>query len=89
MTNKELLLLALVIYVGYRYQRSHSGSSAIDNVYAREAAMFSSMDGTNFTRSVWDSTSGQPGYMWGTVPAQGGLSTQSGGDAYSTIFGHM
>jgi hypothetical protein len=88
MTNKELLLLALVIYVGYRYQRSHSGTSAVDNVYAREAAMFATMDGTNFTRSVWDPVNGQPGYMFGTVPAQGGLSTQALALG-SNVFGHM
>jgi len=90
MTNKELLLLALVVYVGYRYQRSHSGTSAVDSVYAREAGTFANMDGTNFTQSVWDSVSGQPGYMFGTVPAQGVLSTQwrpvmLGG----STFGHM
>ncbi|MFM0741792.1 hypothetical protein PQQ51_31565 [Paraburkholderia xenovorans] len=90
MTNKELLLLALVVYVGYRYQRSHSGTSAIDSVYAREASQFATMDGTNFTRSVWDSTSGQPGYMWGTVPAQGGLSTQAiPMQLTGNVFGHM
>jgi hypothetical protein len=94
MGHKELLLVALVVYVGYRYQRSHSGSSAVDNVYAREAMQFRNMDGTNFTRSVWDPVNGQPGYMWGTVPAQGGLSTQAsnlmiGGGASASVFGHM
>jgi hypothetical protein len=94
MTNKELLLVALVVYVGYRYQRSHRGSSAVDNVYAREAAMFATMDGTNFTQSVWDPVNGQPGYMFGTVPAQGGLSTQTGnlmigGGASASVFGHL
>lgn len=88
MTNKELLLVALVIYVGYRYQRSHSGTSAVDSVYAREANQFANMDGTNFTQSVWDAQSGQPGYMWGTVPAPGGMATYrttTGG----LSFGHM
>jgi len=88
MTNKELLLLALVIYVGYRYQRSHYGTSAVDGVYAREAAQFANMDGTNFTQSVWDAQSGMPGYMFGNVPAPGGLATyrtSTGG----LSFGHM
>lgn len=93
MTNKELLLIALVVYVGYRYQRSHSGMSAVDSVYAREAATFATMDGTNFTRSVWDPVNGQPGYMFGTVPAQGGLSTQATnlqiGGGGAGIFGHL
>jgi hypothetical protein len=96
MTNKEFLLLGLVIYLGYRYQRSHSGTSAVDTVYSREAAGFANMDGTNFTQSVWDATSGQPGYMWGTVPAQGGLSTYGSIPAPDvnymqapTIFGHV
>jgi len=88
MTNKELLLVALVVYVGWRYQRSHAGTSAVDGVYAREAATFANMDGTNFTNSVWDATSGQPGYMFGTVPAPGGLATYratTGG----LMFGHV
>jgi hypothetical protein len=96
MTNKELLLVALVVYAGYRYQRSHRGTSAVDGVYAREAATFANMDGTNFTQSVWDATSGQPGYMFGTVPAQGGLSTYGSIPAPNinvmqapTVFGHL
>ncbi|CAG4928245.1 hypothetical protein [Paraburkholderia saeva] len=89
MTNKELMVLALVVYVAYRYQRSHSGTSAVDKVYATEANTFATMDGTNFINSVWDSTNGQPGYMFGTVPAPGGLAVTPGQPQYSSIFGHM
>ncbi|WP_250479013.1 MULTISPECIES: hypothetical protein [unclassified Caballeronia] len=89
MHTKEFLLLAAVIYVGWRYQRSHSGCSAIDRVYASEAASFNSLVGTNFTNSLWDSASGQPSYMYGAVPTavQGGLSVQA--NTGGSIFGHV
>lgn len=89
MTNKELLLLALVIYVGYRYQRSHNGTSVVDQVWMREAANIGAMNGTNFIQSVWDPVSGQPGYMFGAVPAPGGTAVTPNAPQYSSIFGHM
>lgn len=90
MNKKEFLFLGLVIYLGYRYQRSHHSQSAVDYAYNIDAAQFAQLAGTNFTQSLWDSTNGQPSYMWGAVPvaAQGGLATQVGG-SIANVFGHM
>jgi hypothetical protein len=87
MNKKDFLFLGVVILLGWRYQRSHQSTSVVEQIYAGEAANFVTLAGSNFTQSVWDAQSGQPSYMWGTVPAQGGLSVQGG--ASGSIFGHM
>ncbi|MDR5739489.1 hypothetical protein [Caballeronia sp. LZ016] len=87
MTKKDFLFLGAVIYLGWLYQRSHSGTSALESAYQRELETFALNDGTNWTQSVWDASSGQPSYMFGTVPAQGGLSVQATG--YGSVFGHI
>ncbi|RQQ65543.1 hypothetical protein [Burkholderia stagnalis] len=90
MNTKDFLFLGAVIYIGWRWQRSHSGVSAVDKAYATDAAQFAGMAGTNFTNSVWDAASGQPSYMYGTVPAPGGLSVTPGAPVFrASIFGHI
>jgi hypothetical protein len=87
MNKWDFLALGAVIWIGYRYQRSHRSTSVVEQIYANEAQNFVGLAGSNFTQSVWDAQSGQPSYMWGTVPAQGGLSVQGG--ASGSIFGHI
>jgi hypothetical protein len=87
MNRNEFLFLGAVIYLGWRYRRSHHSTSAIDYAYNQDAQQFAQMAGSNFTQSVWDASSGQPSYMWGAVPAPGGLSVQ--GVGYGSVFGHI
>lgn len=93
MKNEHWIVLGLIVWGVHRYNRSHQGVSAIDKTAATEGAAIGAMDGTNFTRSLWDPVSGQPAYMFGTVPVP------SGNDAYfrtmgpqiipASVFGHM
>ncbi|SAK68286.1 hypothetical protein AWB76_04082 [Caballeronia temeraria] len=90
MSTKEFLFLGAVIYIGWRYQRSHQSRSAVDQAYLQDAQTFASMAGSNFTQSNWDPVSGQPTYMWGATPValQGGLSVQAN-SGVGSIFGHI
>jgi hypothetical protein len=92
MKNAHWIVLGLAVWGIYRFNKSHEGVSAIDSTYATEAASVAAMDGTNFTRSLWDPVSGQPAYMFGTVPVQSGTAQyfRTMGPALPTsIYGHM
>lgn len=83
MKNEHWIVLGLLVWGVYRYNRSHQGQSGVDKATATEAAAIRSMDGTNFTQSLWDPVSGQPAYMFGTVPVP------SGTDPYFRTMGPM
>lgn len=87
MKTNHMIALFVVLWAWDRYNRSHSGVSAIDSAYNVEQNNFAAMEGTNFTNSVWDPVSGQPGYMFGDVPAPGGRAVMGNLDP-SGIFGH-
>lgn len=92
MKNEHLLVLAVVVYGLYRYSRSHQATTALDKTYATEASSIAAMDGTNFTRSLWDPVSGQPAYMFGDVPVQSGTAQYfrtMGPQLPASIYGHM
>ncbi|WP_250479118.1 MULTISPECIES: hypothetical protein [unclassified Caballeronia] len=89
MKIEHFLLLAVALVWFDKRQQKANAIAPIDAAYAREAAQFAAMDGTNFTNSVWDATSGQPGYMFGTsVPAPGGASLGTTFDPYASYVGH-
>jgi hypothetical protein len=89
MKISHFLILAVVL--AYLDKRSSAANqlSPVDSAYQREVAQFGAMQGTNFTNSVWDSASGQPGYMFGTVPAPGGASVGTSFDPYASYVGQM
>lgn len=92
MKNEHWILLGLLVWGVYRYNQSHQGQGGLDRATATEAAAMSAMDGTNFTRSLWDPISGQPAYMFGNVPVQSGTDpyfrTMGPMMAPASIFGH-
>lgn len=93
MKQHHWLLLGLLVYGVYRFNKSQQGTTALDSTYAKEAASIASMNGTNFTRSLWDPVSGQPAYMFGTVPVPSGtdqyFKTMGPELPASSIYGHM
>lgn len=92
MKNHHWIVLGLIVYGVYRFNKSQQGTSALDKTYANEAATLSAMDGTNFTKSLWDPVSGQPAYMFGTVPVQSGTAPYfktMGPQSSASIFGHL
>jgi hypothetical protein len=90
MKIETFLLLAVALVWYERRQKALNAPSAVDAVYERERAQFAAMGGTDFTNSVWDATSGQPGYMFGTVPAPGGVSLGTATfDPYASYAGHV
>lgn len=88
MKTDHLIALFAVLWAWDRYNRSHTGMAAIDSAYANEVTHFAAMEGTNFTNSYWDPVSGQPTYMFGTVPAPGGAAVM-GNQSMTGIFGHL
>jgi hypothetical protein len=75
-----LLLAVALVWFDKRHVNAMNNQSPVDRVWNTEAATFGQMNGTNFTNSVWDAQSGQPGYMFGTVPAPGGTATMGNWD---------
>ena len=51
MSKQHWIILALVLVVMDRYNRSHMGMSAIDTAEQTELANFAAFNGTNFTNS--------------------------------------
>lgn len=88
MSKQHWIILALVLVVMDRYNRSHMGMSAIDTAEQTELANFAAFNGTNFTNSVWDPVSGQPSYQFGTIDAPGGAGVM-GDQSFSGAIGHM
>jgi hypothetical protein len=93
MKTEHWIVLGLVVWGVHRYNQSHQGQGGLDKAAATEAAAISAMDGTNFTQSLWDPVSGQPAYMFGTVPVPSGtdqyFKTMGPQLAPGSIFGHM
>jgi hypothetical protein len=92
MKQHHWLVLGVLVYVAYRFNQSRQGTTALDRTYAAEAASIAAMNGTNFTRSLWDPVSGQPTYMFGTVPVASGTSQYfktMGPAVPDSIYGHM
>ena len=89
MKKEHWLLLGLAVWCVYKWDRSQQGTSALDTSYANEAATLSTADGTNWTQSLWDPTSGQPAYMFGTVPVPSGTDQYLRTMGPASIYGHM
>lgn len=89
-THFLLLAVALVWFDKRTQTNAMANQSPVDRMWNTEAATFGQMNGTNFTSSVWDATSGQPGYMFGAVPAPGGSSVMGTYDNTNVaMVGHM
>lgn len=87
MSKTEWIALIAALWAWDRYNRSHSGMSAIDSATQNELGNFAAAEGTNFTNSVWDPYSGQPGYQFGAIYAPGGAGLTAAD--YTGAFGHM
>lgn len=92
MKEHHWIVLGVLVYTAYRWNQSQSGTNALAKAYANEAAALKAMDGTNFTQSLWDPVSGQPAYMFGTVPVPSANDVYMkaiGAPMSSSVFGHM
>lgn len=88
MKRDHLIALFVVLWAWDRYNRSHTGMSAIDTAYGIEMNNLAALEGTNFTNSLWDPVSGQPAYQFGAIDAPGGEGVM-GTPSYTGAFGHM
>ncbi len=91
MKTDHMIALFVVLWAWDRHNRSAGGPSAwsaAQDAFKKEEQNFAALEGTNFTNSLWDSASGQPAYMFGTIDAPGGDSAM-GPQSFTGVFGHM
>lgn len=91
MKTSHMIALFVVLWAWDRHNQSQS-APPVNTAINTELGNFTTMQGTNFTNSVWDPVSGQPAYQFGTVNAPGGTATYPTTGLvpdYSGAFGHM